>query len=63
MSVIDSVLVPQKLLQAGFTYKESTILYGQLTGKAFVLINVPLTLISGIMCFLSAYNCRSLYIK
>lgn len=44
MSLIDSLLVPQKLLEAGFTYKESTVLYGQLTGKAFVLINVPLTL-------------------
>lgn len=44
MSLIDSILVPQKLLQAGFTYKEAAILYGQLTGKAFVLINVPLTL-------------------
>lgn len=44
MSLIDSVLVPQKLLVAGFTNREATILYGQLTGKAFVLINVPLTL-------------------
>lgn len=44
MSLIDSILVPQKLLQAGYTYKQATILYGQLTGKAFVLINVPLTL-------------------
>lgn len=49
MSLIDSALVPQKLLQAGFTYKESTILYGQLTGKAFILINVPLTL-SAALC-------------
>lgn len=44
MSLIDSVLVPQKLLEAGFTYKDSTILYGQLTGKASVLVNLPLTL-------------------
>lgn len=49
MSVIDSVLVPQKLLQAGFTYKQATILYGQLTGKAFIMINVPLTL-SAALC-------------
>lgn len=49
MSVIDSAVVPQKLLQAGFTYRESTILYGQLTGKAFILINVPLTL-SAALC-------------
>ncbi|GAA0745275.1 polysaccharide biosynthesis protein [Clostridium oceanicum] len=44
MSLIDSALVPQELLKAGFTYKQSTILYGQLSGKAFTLINVPLTL-------------------
>lgn len=44
MSLIDSVVVPQKLLEAGFTHKEAAILYGQLTGKAYTLINVPLTL-------------------
>lgn len=44
MSLIDSILVPQKLLQAGFNYSEATTLYGQLTGKAFVLVSVPLTL-------------------
>jgi stage V sporulation protein B len=44
MNLIDSMLVPQKLLQAGFTSQEATIMYGQLTGKAFVLVNVPLTL-------------------
>ncbi|MCT8977490.1 polysaccharide biosynthesis protein [Clostridium sp. CX1] len=49
MSLIDSALVPQKLLEAGFTYRESTILYGQLTGKAFILTNVPLTL-SAALC-------------
>ena len=44
MSLIDSVIVPQRLLEAGFTSKDTLILYGQLTGKAFILINVPLTL-------------------
>lgn len=44
MNVIDSFIVPQKLLEAGFTSKEAVVLYGQLTGKAAVLINVPLTL-------------------
>ena len=33
MGVIDSVLVPQKLLQAGFTGQEATVLYAQLTGN------------------------------
>lgn len=49
MNVIDSVMVPQRLLEAGFTSKQAAILYGQLTGKAAVLVNVPLTL-SGALC-------------
>ena len=44
MSLLDSILVPQMLLKAGYTFKQAAILYGQLTGKAMVLINVPLTL-------------------
>lgn len=44
MSLIDSILVPQKLLQAGIGEKMATALYGQLTGKASVLVNIPLTL-------------------
>lgn len=43
-NLIDSILVPQKLLQSGFNYKQATILYAQLTGKASVLVNIPLTL-------------------
>ncbi|AYE34473.1 putative polysaccharide biosynthesis protein [Clostridium septicum] len=44
MNLIDSILVPQKLLQAGLTSQQSTILYAQLTGKAAVIVNIPLTL-------------------
>ena len=44
MSLIDSILVPQKLLQAGFNKTQATILYAQLTGKASVIVNIPLTL-------------------
>lgn len=44
MSLIDSIIVPQKLLQAGYSFREAAILYGQLTGKAFVIVNIPLTL-------------------
>ena len=44
MSLIDSILVPQKLLQAGFHKTKATILYAQLTGKASVIVNIPLTL-------------------
>ena len=49
MNVIDTIVVPQSLLRAGYTYKEAAILYGQLTGKAAVLVNVPLTL-SAALC-------------
>ncbi|PRR83325.1 putative polysaccharide biosynthesis protein [Clostridium vincentii] len=49
MSLIDSILVPQKLLEAGFSTQQSTILYAQLTGKASVIVNIPLTL-SMAMC-------------
>ncbi|WP_244834281.1 polysaccharide biosynthesis protein [Clostridium sp. BJN0001] len=44
MNLIDSILVPQNLLKAGFTSTQSTVLYAQLTGKASVIINIPLTL-------------------
>ncbi|MCY6485710.1 polysaccharide biosynthesis protein [Clostridium aestuarii] len=44
MNVIDSIIVPQGLLDVGFTSRQAAILYGQLTGKAAVLVNVPLTI-------------------
>ncbi len=44
MNLIDSILVPQKLLEAGLTAVQATILYSQLTGKAAVIVNIPLTL-------------------
>ncbi|WP_297633801.1 polysaccharide biosynthesis protein [uncultured Clostridium sp.] len=44
MSLIDSILIPQKLIEAGFTGQEATILYAQLTGKAMVIVNIPMTL-------------------
>lgn len=44
MALIDSVVVPRQLLEAGFSEKMATELYGRLTGKAHVLVNVPLTL-------------------
>jgi stage V sporulation protein B len=43
-SLIDSILVPRQLLNAGFDYRQATILYAQLTGKASVIVNIPLTL-------------------
>lgn len=44
MSLIDSIVVPQKLLESGLTDQAATILYAQLTGKAAVIVNIPLTL-------------------
>lgn len=44
MSLIDSMMIPGLLKMSGFSEKVATELYGQLTGKAFVLISVPLTL-------------------
>lgn len=60
MSLIDSIFVPQKLLEAGYNYKQSTILYSQLSGKASVLINVPLglsmALSSSLVPIISEFN-------
>lgn len=44
MSLIDSILVPKQLLEAGFNSNEATVLFAQLTGKASVIVNIPLTL-------------------
>jgi len=44
MALIDSALVVGLLKSSGYDDSMATALYGQLTGKAFVLINVPLTL-------------------
>lgn len=44
MGLIDSMIVPGLLKASGYTEYTATVLYGQLTGKAHVLINVPLTL-------------------
>ena len=40
MSLIDSILVPQKLLLSGISEANATILYGQLTGKAYTINNI-----------------------
>ncbi|WP_024614193.1 polysaccharide biosynthesis protein [Clostridium sp. Ade.TY] len=44
MSLIDSIFIPQKLLEAGIMRSEANILYAQLTGKASVIVNIPMTL-------------------
>lgn len=44
MALIDSIIVPQRLLLSGYTIQESAILYGQFTGKAMTLQNIPLAL-------------------
>lgn len=43
MGLIDSAIVLTKLLESGYSVEGATILYGQLTGKAVTLMNVPLT--------------------
>ncbi|AOY76196.1 putative polysaccharide biosynthesis protein [Clostridium formicaceticum] len=43
MGLMDSIIVPGRLLQGGYTSEGATILYGRLTGKAVTLMNVPLT--------------------
>lgn len=44
MALIDSIIVPSLLKGSGYSEQIATALYGQLTGKAFVLVNIPLTL-------------------
>jgi stage V sporulation protein B len=44
MTLVDSIVVPRQLLKAGLNSKGSAILFGQLTGKASTLVNVPLAL-------------------
>lgn len=44
MALLDSVMVPGILHGSGYSEQIATALYGQLTGKAFVLVSVPLTL-------------------
>lgn len=41
MSTIDTFLIMRRLQEIGFTEKEATALYGQLTGNAQTLINLP----------------------
>lgn len=48
MSLIDSVIVPQQLLRAGFNNQTVAVLYGQLTGKAMVISNIPLTVVAAL---------------
>jgi len=63
MNLIDSILVPQKLLEAGFTNTQATILYAQLTGKASVIINIPLTLSMAICTSLIPIIAESFILK
>jgi stage V sporulation protein B len=44
MALLDSIIVPGLLKSSGYSEQLATQLYGQLTGKAFVLVNIPLTL-------------------
>lgn len=41
VQMLDAVIVPARLISAGFTVSRATELYGQLSGMASVLINLP----------------------
>jgi stage V sporulation protein B len=44
MGLLDSLIVPSRLLEAGLDSVQVATVFGQLTGKAMVLVSVPLTL-------------------
>ncbi len=44
MGLLDSLIVPRGLLESGLNSVQVATLFGQLTGKAMVLVSVPLTL-------------------
>lgn len=44
MGLLDSLIVPSRLINLGFKSTQIATLFGQLTGKAMVLVSVPLTL-------------------
>ncbi len=44
MGLLDSLIVPSRLLNAGLDSAQIAAVFGQLTGKAMVLVSVPLTL-------------------
>lgn len=48
MNIIDLVIVPGRLVAAGFSAREANDLYGQLSGFVGPLINFPQTLIQGV---------------
>lgn len=41
VQMLDAVIVPTRLIQAGFSVSRATTLYGELSGMASVLINLP----------------------
>lgn len=41
MSLVDLIFVPQRLQTIGFSVEQATILYGELTGVALVLVHFP----------------------
>ena len=44
MGLADSLLIPKMLVKSGYTTKEATIIFAQFSGKANVLVNLPLSL-------------------
>ncbi len=52
MNLIDLVVVPNRLIAIGFTPTDATRLYGQLTGMALTLVNMPTVLTSALQASL-----------
>lgn len=52
MNLIDLVVVPNRLIAIGFTPTDATRLYGQLTGMALTLVNMPTVFTSALQASL-----------
>lgn len=44
VNMIDNVIVIDRLMSAGFTYKTANSMFGQLTGMAMVIVNLPMVI-------------------
>lgn len=44
VNMIDTVIVIDRMMSAGFTYKMANSMFGQLTGMAMVIVNLPMVI-------------------
>lgn len=52
MNMVDLVVVPARLIGTGYTAEQATRLYGQLTGMALTLVNLPTVLTAALQASL-----------